>query len=220
MTTPRDLLIAALDAEAGGDPVPTGDLSLALAGAELIDLLTTAAVRLDDGRIVAGTYGPTPTDRLLEEAAASLATAEPFEPVGDFLWRRGENLAQTYLAAFEAEELVVRQGKNPLRKGRWALADSPSRRHATERAASAEPVLRTLAEEVGIGHRPAQGASGTRGASSAAGASATSDASYVDSEDAETVLAAVHDALLELEAVRQRRGIEQAAFDNIWRGLE
>jgi hypothetical protein len=32
------------------------------------------------------------------------------------------------------------------------------------------------------------------------------------------VLAVVNDALMELEAVRQRRAIEEAAFDNIWRG--
>ncbi|MFE4552342.1 GPP34 family phosphoprotein, partial [Streptomyces sp. NPDC056785] len=32
-----------------------------------------------------------------------------------------------------------------------------------------------------------------------------------------TVLDAVHDAETELEAVRQRRSIENAAFDNIWR---
>ncbi|MEU5247025.1 GPP34 family phosphoprotein, partial [Streptomyces asoensis] len=32
-----------------------------------------------------------------------------------------------------------------------------------------------------------------------------------------TVLAAVGDAVTELEAVRQRRSIEDAAFDNIWR---
>jgi hypothetical protein len=33
-----------------------------------------------------------------------------------------------------------------------------------------------------------------------------------------TVLAAVHDAVMELEAVRQRRAIEEAAFANVWRG--
>ncbi|MET7442896.1 hypothetical protein ABZS63_38460, partial [Streptomyces sp. NPDC005568] len=33
-----------------------------------------------------------------------------------------------------------------------------------------------------------------------------------------TVLAAVNDAVMELEAVRQRRAIEDAAFDNVWRG--
>ena len=36
----------------------------------------------------------------------------------------------------------------------------------------------------------------------------------------ETVLATVHDALMELEAVRQRRAIEKAAFDNVWRGWD
>ena len=33
-----------------------------------------------------------------------------------------------------------------------------------------------------------------------------------------TVFAGVDDAVMELEAVRQRRAIEDAAFDNIWRG--
>ena len=33
-----------------------------------------------------------------------------------------------------------------------------------------------------------------------------------------TVLATVGDAVMELDAVRQRRDIEQAAFDNVWRG--
>lgn len=33
-----------------------------------------------------------------------------------------------------------------------------------------------------------------------------------------TVLAAVNDAVMELEAVRQRRSIENAAFANLWRG--
>ncbi|GAA3295762.1 hypothetical protein GCM10020295_23700 [Streptomyces cinereospinus] len=32
-----------------------------------------------------------------------------------------------------------------------------------------------------------------------------------------TVLAALGDALTELEAVRQRRRVEQDAFDNVWR---
>ncbi|MEV4443030.1 GPP34 family phosphoprotein, partial [Streptomyces sp. NPDC049577] len=40
----------------------------------------------------------------------------------------------------------------------------------------------------------------------------------VDDEAVETVLAAVGDALMELQAVRQRRAVEDAAFDNIWRG--
>jgi DNA invertase Pin-like site-specific DNA recombinase len=32
------------------------------------------------------------------------------------------------------------------------------------------------------------------------------------------VLAAVHDALRELAVERQRRELDEAAFDNIWRG--
>jgi hypothetical protein len=44
------------------------------------------------------------------------------------------------------------------------------------------------------------------------------DPSSVDGGDVDTVLACVHDALMNLEALRQRRAIEQAAFDNIWRG--
>lgn len=33
-----------------------------------------------------------------------------------------------------------------------------------------------------------------------------------------TVLAAVDEAVTELAGVRQRRSIEDAAFDNVWRG--
>ena len=51
MTTPRDLLMVAMDRESGRLP-EQGDLSLALAGAELIDLLDVQAVRLDGERIV------------------------------------------------------------------------------------------------------------------------------------------------------------------------
>ncbi|MGW4272902.1 GPP34 family phosphoprotein, partial [Streptomyces seoulensis] len=39
-----------------------------------------------------------------------------------------------------------------------------------------------------------------------------------EDEAAVTVLAAVNGAVTELEAVRQRRRIEDAAFQNIWRG--
>jgi Golgi phosphoprotein 3 (GPP34) len=51
MTTPRDLLMVAMDMEPGRPP-EQGDLSLALAGAELIDLLGVQAIRLDGERIV------------------------------------------------------------------------------------------------------------------------------------------------------------------------
>ncbi|WP_344586020.1 GPP34 family phosphoprotein, partial [Kitasatospora paracochleata] len=69
-TTPQDLLVVALEAGAGPPP-EQGELSLALAGAELIDLLDIRAVQLDDTRILPG--GPTPVaDGLLAQAAAAV----------------------------------------------------------------------------------------------------------------------------------------------------
>ncbi|MFD6967659.1 GPP34 family phosphoprotein [Streptomyces sp. NPDC059949] len=198
MTTPRDLLIVAMDI-AGSRPIGPGDLSLALAGAELIDLLESPTIRLDGGRIVPG-HLPLPADRLLVEAAASLMMEEPYESVGDWLWRRGDSLAGTYMAALEAEGVVARQGGRPFRDGQRVLVASPSRQQAVERWESAEPVLAGLAEGLGI-----------RGG--------TGESPEVADYAVATVLAAVNDALLELEAERQKRGIEQAAFDNIWRGL-
>ncbi|MFE2449883.1 GPP34 family phosphoprotein, partial [Streptomyces sp. NPDC059426] len=53
MTTPRDLLIVTLDV-APMRPLERGDLSLALAGAELIDLLDAEARGIEDDRIVPG----------------------------------------------------------------------------------------------------------------------------------------------------------------------
>ncbi|MFD7694146.1 hypothetical protein [Streptomyces sp. NPDC059805] len=45
-----------------------------------------------------------------------------------------------------------------------------------------------------------------------------SDVSSAYDDALSTVLASVGDAVAELEAVRLRRGVEDAAFDNIWRG--
>ncbi|WP_372346668.1 hypothetical protein [Streptomyces sp. KL116D] len=41
----------------------------------------------------------------------------------------------------------------------------------------------------------------------------------LDDDATVTVLAAVGNAVMELEAVRQRRSVENAAFDNVWRGF-
>ncbi|MFD6918858.1 GPP34 family phosphoprotein [Streptomyces sp. NPDC059944] len=200
MSTPQDLLIVALDVE-GTRPVRSGELSLALAGAELLDLSKSRAVHLDGDRMVPG--DPTaPTDRLLKEAVASLVVAEPFESVGDWLWRRGRDLTVTYMAAFEAEGLVQKQGRRHFRGGHTALVDSIPRRRATERWSSGEPVLRTLAEGLGITGEPA------------------GEFQEIADDAAETVLAAVNGALQELEAERQRRSIEEAAYDNVWRSPE
>ncbi|MEU3753920.1 GPP34 family phosphoprotein [Streptomyces olivoreticuli] len=195
MTTPRDLMIAAMGAPPGR-PVEPGDLSLALAGAELIDLLAAGAVTLDGDRIVPGGR-PVVSDRVLEQAAESLTREAPYESVGDWLWRRGRRLAAVYLAALEADgQLTRRRRRLPFGAGRVVPVDAPGRPLAAD-----EPVLAALATAVGLRGDGAEEAPG-----------AFDDA-------VETVLAAVGDALMDLEAVRQRRAIEQAAFDNVWRGF-
>ncbi|MEU8584186.1 GOLPH3/VPS74 family protein [Streptomyces abikoensis] len=200
MTTPRDLLITAMEV-APGHSVEGGEMSLALAGAEVVDLLAAGVVTLDDDRIVPG-FGATVTDRLLDQAAAALVREAPYETVSDWLWRRGRELAPAHLAALEAEGVLTRQRSHwkPFQGGRRVLADSPDRRRAKERWESNEPVLVALATAVGIRDQE------------------TEDTPGVPDEAVETILAAVNDALIELEGVRQRRAVEQAAFDNIWRG--
>jgi hypothetical protein len=200
MTTPRDLMIIAMDV-APRRPVEPGDLSLALAGAELIDLLAAQAIRLDGDHIVPG-HRPAIADRLLDEAASSLVREAPYESVGDWLWRRGRGLSSAYLAALEAKGQLTRQRRRwmPFRTSQMVLVDSPDRRRATNRWASDEPILATLAAAVGIGDK------------------LTGDSPNVADDAVATVLAAANDALMELEAVRQRQAIEKSAFDNIWRG--
>ncbi|MFJ2826496.1 GPP34 family phosphoprotein [Streptomyces sp. NPDC087263] len=201
MTTPRDLLIITMDVSSTR-PVEQGDLSLALAGAELVDLLGALALTLDDDRIVPGPQG-TVGDRLLDEAASSLVRQQPYESVEDRLWRRGRDLSSAYLADLEAE------GRPTPRRHRWIPGrtdrpeptDSPARRRATDRLTSGEPVLAALAAAVGIQDAGPE------------------EATTITDDSVATVLAAVHDAITELEAVRQRKRVEDAAFDNIWRGM-
>ena len=201
MTTPRDLFIVAVY-DAAGRPVEQGDLSLALAGAELVDLAGTGAVTLDGDLIVPASRGEA-GDRLLDEAVAALKREAPYESVEDWLWRRGRGLAAAYLTELETEGTVARERRRwlPLPTERTMLADTPERARAPERWASGEPVLAALAAAVGIQDEAAKDL-----------ASAASDATV-------TVVAAVSDAVTELAAVRQRREIEDAAFDNVWRGL-
>ncbi|MFF3321954.1 GPP34 family phosphoprotein [Streptomyces sp. NPDC002889] len=200
MTTPRDLMIVSMDM-ASSRPVEPGNLSLALAAAEVIDLLGAEAIGLDGDHIVPS-HVPAMDDPLLDEAASSLAREAPYVSVGDWLWRRGRGLSAAYLAALEGEGQVTRQRRRPwgLRAGRMVVVDSPARRRASDRWASDEPVLAALAAALGIREER------------------TGDFQGVDDDAVSTVLAAVNDALTELEAERQRRGIENAAFDNIWRG--
>ncbi|MCB5169154.1 GPP34 family phosphoprotein [Streptomyces bambusae] len=201
MSTAKDLFIIALDprfAEAVGQ----GDLSLALAGAELVDLIGTQAVALDGDRVVPGAPAGQ-QDGLLDEAAAALLRQAPYEEVQEWLWRRGRDLAAVYQRTLEADGAL-----SPQRRGRLGLGavrvepvDSPARERAEGRLAVAEPVLCALASAIGIdpdGDGPDEGTD-------------------LGDGPVTTVLAAVNDAVMELEAVRQRRSIEAAAFANVWR---
>ncbi|MEV0736860.1 GPP34 family phosphoprotein [Streptomyces sp. NPDC050549] len=201
MSTPRDLLIVAMDV-APDRPVESGELSLALAGAEVVDLLAAEAVVLDGELIVPNLQVPLP-EGLLDEAASALVRQTPYESVEDWLWRRGRGLASAYLAALEKEGLIARQSGrwNLVRSGRAALVDSPARSRAADRWATGEPVLAQLAAAVGIREVPDE------------------DSAKVTDEALDTVLAAVHDSVTELEAVRQRKSVEDAAYDNVWRGM-
>ncbi|MGW3359352.1 GOLPH3/VPS74 family protein [Streptomyces bungoensis] len=198
MTTPQDLFLVSLDVP-GDHPVEPGDLSLALAGAELIDLLGARALTLEGERIVPGPLLTT-GDRMLDEAGAALVRKEPYETVEDWLWRRGEGLATAYRDVLDAEgRLSGKRHRWPHRVDRAEAADTPARRHAADRWWSREPVLAGLASTLGV-----------------------QDERQPEEEPGDeavvTVLVAVGEAVTELTAVRERRRIENAAFDNIWRG--
>ncbi|GGV10638.1 hypothetical protein GCM10010260_56400 [Streptomyces filipinensis] len=198
MTTPQDLFLVSLDVPRE-QPVEQGDLSLALAGAELVDLLGARALTLEGGRIVPGPVLTT-GDRLLDEAGAALVRKEPYETVEDWLWRRGQGLATAYRDVLESEGQLTGKRRRwlALRDRDDPTADTPARRHAADRWWSHEPVLAGLASTLGIpDDRPAAPEPGD--------------------EAVVTVLVAVGDAVTELEAVRERRRIENVAFDNIWR---
>ncbi|MFD3579848.1 GPP34 family phosphoprotein [Streptomyces sp. NPDC058644] len=198
MTTAKDLFIVAMDLK---HSVGQGDLSLALAGAELIDLIGAGAVAVDGDRIVPGEQ-PTLDDRLMGEAAAELTRQAPFEQIEDWLWRRGRDLSAAYQAALEenGELKPQRSGRLPFGSERLEPVDTPASRRAADRWKEKEPVLAALASAAGIDDDRSDEEPG------------------LDDEAVTTVLAAVHDAVMELEAVRQRRTIENAAFANLWRG--
>ncbi|GHF38006.1 GPP34 family phosphoprotein [Streptomyces griseosporeus] len=200
MTTARDLALVALGRPADR-PVEQGNLSLALAGAEVIDLLEIEALTLNGDRVVPGL--PVATgDRLLDEAVATLAGHGSHETVEDWLWRRGRDLAAAYVDDLQRSGLFTRPRRHGLQpwRGRSVLADSPERTRAEERSASGEPVLTALIDAAVVGDAPDETPE-----------TPTGDA-------VTTVLAAVGDAVTRLEALRLRRDVESAAFDNVWRG--
>ncbi|KOX25642.1 MULTISPECIES: GOLPH3/VPS74 family protein [unclassified Streptomyces] len=230
MTTAKDLFIIAM--EPGPErAVGQGDLSLALAGAELIDLIGAGAVTVDGDRIVPG--GPSaPDDRLLDEAAARLTRQRPYERIEDWLWRRGRDLSAAYQTALEEDGELTRRrsGRLPFGAERVEPVDTPARRRAADRREEGEPVLAALASAVGLdGERFDEepdpdgepGFDRETDPDEEAGPDqerVPDDEPGLGDEAVTTVVAAVHDAVMELEAVRQRRTIESAAFANLWRG--
>ncbi|NML53723.1 GPP34 family phosphoprotein [Streptomyces sp. R302] len=223
MTTAKDLFILAMDQ----DPeraVGQGDLSLALAGAELIDLLGAEAVTVDDDRVVPGGSAE-PGDRLLGEAVAGLTRQAPYERIEDWLWRRGRDLSAGYRTALEEDgELAPKRGgRMPFGRQRVEPLDTPARRRAAERWEEREPVLTALASALGIGvaapaPAPAPADDAAEGEDADEREFAVIEPGFED-EAVTAVVAAVHDAVMELEAVRQRRTIEASAFANLWRGV-
>ncbi|MEV0787306.1 GPP34 family phosphoprotein [Streptomyces sp. NPDC050423] len=205
MTTAKDLFIIAMD-PGSKHSVGQGDLSLALAGAELIDLIGAGAVAVDGDRIVPGEPA-TPDDRLVGEAAAGLTRQAPYERIEDWLWRRGRDLSAAYQSALEEDGELTRKPGGRLSFGseRMETADTPARRRAADRWEEKEAVLAALASVVGIDDGQAEG-------------ERSDDEPGLDDEAVTTVVAIVNDAVMELEAVRQRRSIENAAFANLWRG--
>ncbi|WP_328315664.1 GPP34 family phosphoprotein [Streptomyces sp. NBC_00388] len=200
MTTARDLAIVALDVKPGLS-LEQGDLSLALAGAEVFDLIEAKALILEGDRMRPSAQAPT-ADRLLDEAAAALLRQEPYESVEDWLWRRGRGLFSAYVDDLERAGLTSRpRGRLiPLRKGKAELVESAARRQAKNRWAAGESRLAALASTAGIRDESAE------------------DTQELADDTVSAVLAAVGGAVQELRAVRQRRTIEDAAFDNVWRG--
>ncbi|WGP09111.1 GPP34 family phosphoprotein [Streptomyces sp. SH5] len=200
MTTAKDLFIISVD-PALERPVGQGDLSLALAGAELLDLLDAGTVTVDGDLVVPG-GSSVPDDRLLAAAAAGITRQPPHERIEDWLWRRGRDLAAAYQDALEedGELRQKRSGLLPFGPKEVEPVDTPARRRAVARLEEGDPVLASLASAVGL--------DGER----------SDDEPRPGDETVTTVIATVHEAVMELEAVRQRRTIENTAFANVWRG--
>ncbi|MFF0478442.1 GPP34 family phosphoprotein [Streptomyces sp. NPDC004284] len=199
MTTARDLALFVLSLPPER-AVEQGDLSLALAGAEAVDLLKNGSLALDGDRMAPRSDRGT-GDRLLDQALASAVRQQSWQTIQSWLWRRGKDLAETYARDLERTGRLVR----PRGQCLWLGAVRPLRADPSERGrvrllVPGDPVLVALTGFLGIGDFERDTVGDAGGDPSVA-----------------TVLAAVGEAVTELEAVRLRRGVEAEAFDNMWR---
>ncbi|MEU4011428.1 GPP34 family phosphoprotein [Streptomyces pseudogriseolus] len=196
------LHLAALAAVRGAAPdFEQGDLSLALAGAELIDLADLHAVVLMRDRIMPAA-APRTENSMLIEAAAEIVRDAPHETVERWLWRRGRDLAARYRVALRATvpEPLARAHRQRLRQAAPAVGPHVLC-SATDRLMVGDPVLTHLAAAAGIAEPP------------------PADALDGLDEDEIAVLADVHQAITQLAAERQRRWVDRGGFDNLWRGF-
>lgn len=109
--------LSALAVVLGGEPrVEQGDLSLALAAAELIDLTEAQAVLLDGDRVLPAAPVRTGCPMLIE-AASQVVRDFPYETVVGWLWRRGSGLAGRYRAAAADARHVHRDAADAM--GDW-----------------------------------------------------------------------------------------------------
>lgn len=198
MSTARDLALVAADPQ-DRTVVEQGDLSLALAGAELIDLLDAEALTLDGTLLVPA--GPAPAgDPCCPRPRSGWRTADLARP-----WTTGSGDGAATSPGATAPSSRRKGSSSPSGGAVTRCGGSAPRRRPDggpgrgERRSSGEPVLGALAAAVGL---TGQGGEASDG---------------LDDEQT-TVLAAVLQAVTELAGERQRRTIEAAAFDNIWRG--
>ncbi|SEG92122.1 Golgi phosphoprotein 3 (GPP34) [Actinacidiphila yanglinensis] len=219
MSTARDLARAALSLPAERAP-EQGDLSLALAGAEAADLLKGGALTLVGDVLVPGPPAMT-GDRLLDQAAAALVRQEPYEKVEDWLWRRGNGLAAAYVDDLGRAEGIGHATGHGLRArfARHAPADLPVAHPAEEHRGADDPLVgELLAVLRGVDALPEEADEEAEEKAQDATADVAGDGTEDPAGDAvATVLAAVGDAVTDLEALRLRREVEDAAFDNMWR---
>ncbi|MFF0305670.1 GPP34 family phosphoprotein [Streptomyces sp. NPDC004562] len=200
MTTAQGLAVLAAT-EGTGPRLEPGDLSLALAGAELVDLVGLRAVLLHAGRVLPAA-SPRIKDAVLFEAASGIVREPPYETVEQWLWRRGRDLAARYwraLQAATADGAPAGSSRHPFRRPR-PLTAAPAGGRGIDRRRDGPPVLAALAAAARI-------------------AEATDETLAELDPDEAAVVGAVHQAITQLAAERHRRSLGGAGFGTVPRGF-